>query len=143
MSPFLWIHTDAILSKPVKLHMPHYIDNDHENTKLLLLARGHEENAVFKVQNEVEVELSHTVASVSLNHFCEFCLIIDAKDSNPPMQNLHVVVAEKNYPDGLQKEVDVCMLYTRRCYKVFLLPSSCKNITCIDYILVLETWTVL
>ena len=123
VSPFLWIHTDAILSKPVKLYMPHYIDSDHENTKLVLLARGHEENAVFKVQNEVEVELSQTVALVSLSHFCVICLN-NAKDGNPPMQNIHVLVAEKNHPDGYQKEVHVCILYTRRCHKVFLLLSS-------------------
>ena len=119
VSPFLWIHTDAILSKPVKLYMPHYIDNDHENIKLVLLARSHEENAVFKVQNEVEVELSQTVASVSLSHFCEFCLKIHAKNGNPPIQSLHVLVAEKNHPDGLEKKVHVCILYTRRCQKVF------------------------
>ncbi len=118
VSPFIWVHTDAVLIKPAKLYIPHYINsNTVGDCKLVLLVKRHEKDAVFKVVADSELELFSTVACVRMKHFCVVCLA-DAMKNNPPERKYHVVCAEKSFKDGQKKEVHVCVLYTLQCLEV-------------------------
>ena len=118
VSPFIWIHTDSELLKPAKLYIPHYIDTEtSSNTKLFLLAKGHEENAVFKVIEDANVELFETVGCVDMRHFCVVCLAA-AENGNPPKVRYHALVVEKEDVTRSGKEIHLCLLYTLNCLKV-------------------------
>ena len=124
VSPFIWIHIDAVLSKPAKLYIPHYINsNTADKSQLVLLVRGHEKDAFFKIVKDPELELLSTVASVSLRHFCIVCLA-NAMEGNPPEKKYHVVCAEKSSNDGKKKEVHICVLYTLKCLEVRMIAIS-------------------
>ena len=118
VSPFIWIHTDSELLEPAKLYIPHYIDTEtSSNTKIFLLAKGHEENAVFKVIEDADVKLFETVGCVDRRHFCVLCLAA-AENGNPPTVRYHVLVVEKEDVTRSGKEVHLCLLYTLTCLKV-------------------------
>ena len=118
VSPFVWVHTDAVLLKPVELYMPHYIDVENsENSQIVLLTRGHEKDAVFKAKSDAKIEILKTICCIRMSHFCVICLAA-AKQGNPPKRRYHVVSVEKKIANNPNKEVHLCLLYTLECLKV-------------------------
>ena len=116
VSPFVWVHTDAVLLKPVELYMPHYIDVENsKNSQIVLLTRGHEKDAVFRKKTDTKFEIFKSACCVCMSHFCVICLAA-AKQGNPPKRRYHVMFVEK--ATGPNKEVHLCLLYTLNCLKV-------------------------
>ena len=118
VSPILWIHVDCKLLKGIEVYIPHYAAFDDENNdELILLTRGHDQNAEFKKNKKAKVEkVSETVVCVRTDHFCSLCLVA-TKEGNEVRQRYYAMYAQKTtYSDTVY--VDICVLYSFRCQKV-------------------------
>ena len=119
VSPFVWVHTEPVLTKPAELYIPHYAiaDSTEDKRKLCLLTRGDGENAEFKANKVIDSKkvkiLSAKLFKVSATHFCTICLA--SKEST---KRYHIVYATKKLDNGNTVHVDVCVLYSYHCMKV-------------------------
>ena len=114
VSPFVWVHTDPVLTKPAELYIPHYVmaDTTEDKVKIYLLTRGYEENAIFKVNNDLKASISSSLVKISATHFCHNCL-----GSTPvPKRKYHVVYGIKE--EDRTVHVDVCVAYSDHCSQV-------------------------
>ena len=115
VSPFIWVHTDQVLSKPAELYIPHHalVDTVIDRTKVHLLTKGHNHTDIFRVNNQIETNIEENFAHLSASHFCLLCLM-----SEPvPKKRYHLVYAKLELQNNIH-HVDVCVLYTFKCLKV-------------------------
>ena len=117
VSPFVWIHFDQELVKPAKLYIPHdvVIENDEQLRKLHILTRNHDANASFKVNNELDAEITNEIVCVRAKHFCSLCLAA-ALEGEELKTKYHMIYAEKHCEDEVL--LDICILQSRICRKV-------------------------
>ena len=115
MSPFIWIHSDAVLSKPIDVYIPLHVvtDSVEDRAKLYLLTRGHQKKDAFKVNNRISCEIMENLAKVSATHFCTVCLATRQK----PKKRYHLVSARRELENGTHN-FDVCILYSYKCLQV-------------------------
>ncbi len=117
VSPFVYICTNDELSEPAQVHIPHYIDGeDKEN--IVLLVKGHKENDMFEVLENSKFHVNQTTACVVMKHFCVLCLAA-AREGRPKRRRYQVLSAEKS--TQYIKEVQICILYSKTCFKVYFL----------------------
>ena len=114
ISPFVWVHTDPVLTKPAKLYIPHYVmaDTTEDRVKIYLLTRGHEENAIFKVNNDLKASISSSLVKITATHFCTLCL----GSTCVPKRKYHIVYGTKE--EDRTVHVDVSIIYSLHCLEV-------------------------
>lgn len=114
VSPFIWVHVSEQLSSPATIYIPHGIDTRH--VKLVVLVKGHEDGAMFRVREDLtqNLRLSKSVACVEMTHFCTLCLAVDS-NGNPPKQEYHVTAFERTTADH-RMEVHLCILNNFMCF---------------------------
>ena len=119
VSPFVWIHFDQELAKPAKLYIPHdvVIENDEQLHKLHILTRNHDVNASFKVNNELDAEISDEIVCVRAKHFCSLCLALKALKGEELKTKYHMIYAIIHKSED-EVYVDICILQSRDCRKV-------------------------
>ena len=114
VSPFVWMHIDSLLLKPVELYIPHYVDvSSDEDMNNLCLLNTKDNFEVFMVDKVAQVSFSPTLARILTTHFCSLC--IAAKDV--PRKRYILLYAEKEFDDG-SLYVDICIMYSIRCLQV-------------------------
>ena len=126
VSPFVWIHTDSVLSKPAELYIPHYVNisSDEDKKKLNLLSTKcflstkESDKLIFTVNTEAEdsITFSQTFAIIHMTHFCSTC--VATKDINTS-KRYHLLYAKKEFEDG-NLQLDICIMYSFRCYQVIM-----------------------
>ena len=119
VSPFLWVHTDPVLSKPAELYIPHYAiaNTTEDKNKLVLLTKGHEENSFFKVNDQLELTILETTACIRATHFCSLCIATFIQKGSLPKLRYNMVSAQKVVSDNLVN-IDICILYSMKCFQV-------------------------
>lgn len=110
VSSFTYMYINEKLLKPVRVYVP--IDVICEDTKgLVLLCKGHEKDAVFKVK-DVSLSLSMGMVSFELSHFCEFCIALDKKKNSEQKRKYYVAVFTKSKPQEIEVAlVIMCSVY--------------------------------
>ena len=121
VSPFVYIHTDAELAKPVQVHIPHYIDSD-DKENIVLLVKGQQEDSVFEVLEDSKYTINEATVCIEMRHFCVLCLAA-ARDGRPKRRRYQVLTAEKTI--GNIKELQICILYSMACLKVWITEFHC------------------
>ena len=133
VSPFVWIHTDTELTKPAQLYISHHVivENNEDRKNVCLLTRG-DNQSVFRVNDDLSLEINETFAKVSGTHFCSACLA----DNPVPTKRYEIMLAKRGFKGGVH-ECDVCIVYCKNDIKVChynlyllinIIPIPCRHL---------------
>lgn len=117
VSAIYWLCMDVDLQKPLEVRLPHFvnIENQTQSRSLQFLKSTHSPVDIIEssMNNIIEGEfpIGESYGSLTVNHFCYYCIVEDKLDRSKIPSNKYVVVAMKQRePRNCLWRVDICLL---------------------------------
>ena len=117
VSAIYWLCMDVMLQKAIEVRLPHFanIKNKTQSKKLQFLKSTHSPVDIIdsSTSNIIEGEfpIGESYGSLTVNHFCYYCIVEDKLDHSKIPCNKYVAVAMKQrQPRNCLWSVDICLL---------------------------------
>ena len=119
---------DVVLQKPIEMRLPHFVnvENESQSRSLQFLKSTH--SPVDVIENsfgntiEGDFPIGESFGSLTVDHFCYYCIAVDKLDRSKIPSNKYVVVAMKQrQPRNRLWNVDICILpQIKTCIEVHI-----------------------